>query len=114
MTTLTFPNPEGFIKYLKEQRIHRYGIVAICEVSPSDQIGAAIYKERFRLSSIDDNKKELLICEVPYYRSIYVTEEYNQKEAKQAKEKMLAALEKSIKEWTEGYDLKLLECQFGE
>ena len=116
MIVLSFPDPEDFIEYLKEHDIHRFGIVSICEVVPSalQEGDIGIYKEFFRLSSIDDNEKELLHCEILYYRSVFVTDEHNKKESKEPKEKMLKALNKKIKEWTEGYNLKLLHCQFGE
>ena len=120
MTTLKFPELEGFIKYLMEKDIRRYGIVSICEVSPSSE-GHGIYKESFRLTTVhypdaQSIAKEILQCDIPYYRSIFVTEKHNREEAKEPKEKALAAIMEKIKELTEPsmYDLQLLGCQFSE
>lgn len=113
MTKLKFPEVEDFLKYLKDNGIHRYGIVSICETTRGSE-GVGIYSESFMLSSIDDTKKEILQCEVRYYRGIYVTEEHCRKEAKEPKEKMLKWLHEKISEWLGDYEMQLLHCQFKE
>jgi len=113
MTTLKFPEVVDFINYLKEKDIHRYGIVSICETTRGSE-GVGIYSESFRLSSIDDTKKEVLQCDARYYRGISVTEEHNRKEANEPKEKMLKWLHEKITKWLGDYEMQMLHCQFSK
>jgi hypothetical protein len=113
MTVLNFSTVESFINYLKDQDIQRYGIVAYSRINMGEK-GMGIYTEYFKLSSIDDTTKEILACEVPYYRSVFVTEAHCSKEARKPKKKMLKKIQKLIADLTEGYELKLLECEFKE
>lgn len=118
MTTLTFPTLEDFIEYLIEHNIGRMGIVAIHHVEPAQPSGA-FYTEKFRLSSIHylDAKsiaKELLICDVIYYRSLSVTIKHNAEQAREPKEKALKRIMEKIDEICKKakYKMKILNCKF--
>lgn len=118
MTTLTFPNLVDFIEYLKENEVRRVGLVTIHRTDPA-QRGTAIYTASFRLTAIryldvQSVAKELLICDIPYYSSLFVTEKINREEAQKPKEDLLKKILKDIEEFTKAfnYELKILNCKF--
>lgn len=118
MTTLTFPNVEDFVLYLIEHKIGRMGLVAMHRVEPSSK-GMGWYIEQFTLTSIRylDAKsiaKELLTCELPYYRDIFVTIEHNSEEARGNKAKVLKQITDEIERICKEkkYLLQTLNCKF--
>lgn len=118
MTTLTFPNITDFLKYLKQQEIRRLGIVSISKTEPANK-GMALYVEKFRLTAIRYYPKfiaeELLILDIPYYRSLFVTEKHNHEEAQKPKKKVLDQIMKHIGEFQKkelNYKFEILNCQF--
>lgn len=120
MTKLTFPMVVDFIEYLIKHDIKRMGIAPIHQVDHT-QKDMALYIEKFVLSAIRylDAKsisKELLICEIPYYRSLYVTLKHNTEEAREPKEKALKQLMKEIDDICRDFDYKLeiLNCKFDD
>lgn len=114
MTVLTFANVKGFIEYIVKKKIHRYGIIAYSKIDMGDK-GIGLYSEYFRITTIDDKKKEIVRLDLPYYTNTYVTRQHNEKEAKEPKEKSLKWILKKVKELKpKGYRLKLLECEFTE
>ena len=118
MTTLTFPNLVDFIEYLKENEVRRIGLVTIHRTDPA-QRGTAIYTASFRLTAIryldvQSVAKELLICDIPYYSSLFVTMKHNREESQKPKKETLERIMKDIEEFTKAFDykLKILGCRF--